>query len=290
VVVLSVQRLSAAAPPASDLDAATTDAGTPVDAVHFARGSCVAFAPTTGDRHLTVFLDAGHGGPDPGGQGTTSTGSRVDERQLTLPVTLDAARLLRGEGFRVVLSRTNASSVVRLGPTDLSGGLLSVTGAHRDTAARALCADLSGAAALVSVHFNVGSSPSNAGTLTTYDAVRPFAKQNLTLARMLQTDMVQALRAQPGWHVPDDGVVDDSTVGNALTAAGAAYGHLLVLGPAKAGYFSTPSTMPGALIEPLFLTDPFEGSIAVSPAGQQIMAAAIAKGVTDYLSREPPLR
>ena len=41
---------------------------TALDPVQFSTGSCVALAPTKGNRHLTVFLDAGHGGPDPGGR------------------------------------------------------------------------------------------------------------------------------------------------------------------------------------------------------------------------------
>jgi hypothetical protein len=40
---------------------------------------------------------------------------------------------------------------------------------------------------------------------------------------------------------PDTGMV------SAITAADQAYGHLILLGPAKAGYFTTPSRMPGAL-------------------------------------------
>ncbi len=62
--------------------------GDPLDATMFADGSCQAFAPTSGDRHLTVFLDAGHGGIDPGGVGTTQTGRTAEEGELTLPVEL----------------------------------------------------------------------------------------------------------------------------------------------------------------------------------------------------------
>ena len=68
----------------------------------FADGSCQAFAPTSGDRQLTVFLDAGHGGIDPGA-GTTQTGRTIDEGVLTLPVELDVMSLLRDDGFRVVV-------------------------------------------------------------------------------------------------------------------------------------------------------------------------------------------
>ena len=77
--------------------------------------------PTSGDRHQTVFLDAGHGGIDPGGVGTTESGRTIDEATETLPVELEAMHLLRAEGFRVVVSRTTDATVLRLGPSDVSG-------------------------------------------------------------------------------------------------------------------------------------------------------------------------
>ena len=40
------------------------------------------------------------------------------------------------------------------------------------------------AAALVSVHYNIGASPKNAGAMTVYNAVRPFTAQSLRLAPM----------------------------------------------------------------------------------------------------------
>jgi hypothetical protein len=40
--------------------------------------------------------------------------------------------------------------------------------------------------------------------------------------------------------------------------------------------------MPGAVFEPLFITDPFEGSIAASRYGQHVMAGALAKAIEQY--------
>ena len=87
-----------------------------------------------------------------------------------------------------------------------------------------------------------------------------------------------------GWQIPDDGAQPDQGLGSTLTPADHAYGHLLLLGPAKPGYFSTPSTMPGALVEPLFITDPFEGSIAASSHGQQVIAAGLASAIEQYFA------
>jgi N-acetylmuramoyl-L-alanine amidase len=250
----------------------------------------VAFGPTKGDRHQTVFLDAGHGGIDPGGVGTTEAGKTINEAHETLPVELDATALLRSKGFRVVVSRTRQSTVVRLSPAMASGGVLTLQGSHDDVVARDVCANDAHASALVGVYFDAGSSPQNAGSLTAYDAARPFAAANLRLATLVQHDVLAGMNAQ-GWDIPDDGVLPDTSLGSfvgdpssgGIAGEAAAYDHLLLIGPAQAGYFSTPSQMPGAVIEPLYLTDPFEGSIADTTQGQMVIARGIARAMETFL-------
>ncbi len=267
-----------------------TTSGQPIDPAVFADSSCQAFPPSVGDRHQTVFLDAGHGGIDPGAVGTTQSGDTIDEATETLPVELEVMRLLRAQGYRVVVSRTTATTVLRLGPADRSGGILSLTGAHEDVAARDICANDSGASVLVGIYYDAGASPANAGSLTAYDAARPFAAANRRLAQLIQRSVVAAMDAQ-GWAVPDDGVQTDGSLGSfvgkaadgGIAAQAAAYHHLLLLGPADPGFFTTPSQMPGAVIEPLYLTDPYEGSIANSLRGRQVIAQGIASAVEEYL-------
>jgi N-acetylmuramoyl-L-alanine amidase len=265
-------------------------AGQPLDTATFAPGACVAFAPTKGDRHQTVFLDAGHGGIDPGGVGTTTAGTTIEEADETLPVELDTMALLRAKGFRVVVSRTRDSTVVRLGPGLESGGVLTLQGSHDDVVARDVCANDAHAAVLLGIYFDAGATAQNAGSLTAYDAARPFATANQRLATLVQRDELADLNAQ-GWGIPDDGVLPDTTLGSyvgdpssgGLAGEAATYDHLLLIGPALAGYFSTPSQMPGAVIEPLYLTDPFEGSIADSAHGQMVMARGMATGIEQFL-------
>jgi len=243
----------------------------------------VRFAPSSGDRHLTVFVDAGHGGVDPGAVGTSETGQRVEEADLTLAVELDAMSQLRKAGFTVVVSRTGATSVARLGGDDLSGGLLSVQGAHDDVAARAMCADEAHADLLVGIYFDAGASASNAGCVTGYDAVRSFASSNLRFAGLLQGDVLSAMNDQ-GWAIPDEGVLTDENLGSALSSAAVSYGHLMLLGPAQSGYFTTPSQMPGAVIDPLCVPDPFEASIASTQHGQQVIAGGVTSAVEGYFA------
>jgi N-acetylmuramoyl-L-alanine amidase len=257
--------------------------GEPLDPT-FATGSCVAFPPTSGDRDKTVFIDAGHGGLDPGATGITESGQTIHEADETLPVELDAMALLRADGYRVVVSRTGNETVIRPSAADLTGDVFSVQGARDDIAARDVCANLAKADVLVGIYFDAGTSPTDAGSITGYDANRPFSNDNRRLATLVQTDVLAELNAH-GWGIPDDGVVPDGTLGGPpLTTSAAAYDHLLLLGPADPGYFSTPSQMPGALIEPLFITDPFEGTIADSTAGHEAIAEGMAKAVEQYFA------
>jgi N-acetylmuramoyl-L-alanine amidase len=232
-----------------------------IDPSAFSSGACVAYPPTAGNRGETVFLDAGHGGIDPGAVGSTESGQTVYEADETLPIELDAMRLLTADGFRVIVSRTRATSVVRLTNTDVSSGVLTAEGVHNDVAARDICANGAGADILIGVYMDAADG--GAGTVTGYDPDRPFAAANLRLATLVQDDMLAAMNAQ-GWQIPDRGVQPDTGLGSVsdpdspLAAKAEAYGHLLLLGPADPGFFSTPSEMPGALIEPLFTTDPFQ--------------------------------
>jgi N-acetylmuramoyl-L-alanine amidase len=269
---------------------APSSGGTPLDPSAFASGACVSYPPTNGNNGKTVFLDAGHGGIDPGGVGATESGRTIYESDINLPIELEAMAILRANGYRVVVSRTADTTVLKLGPADTDGQLLSLQGAHDDVAARDQCANLAKADALIGIYMDAGGTDQNAGSVTLYDADRPFSPENATLADLLQTDVLAAMNAQ-GWQIPNDGSLPDSGFGSSvgdpqaggLAAESAAYDHLLLIGPAQAGYFSSPSQMPGAVIEPLYLTDPFEGSIADNSADQEIIAKGIATAVEQFL-------
>jgi len=277
---------TAGAPPGPGAGAGSlstsTAGGAPVDASRFSRGACEAFPPTTGDSHHTVFIDAGHGGVDPGGQGVTESGKVIYEAGENLAIELETMNLLRAEGYRVVVSRTSNTYVLRPTPSDLTSGVLSVEGAKADIAARDACADLARATILIGIYFDAGTSPLDAGSLTAYDPVRSFAAKSRSLATLLQRDVLSQLNAH-GWQIPDDGVQPDTTLGGIpLTTTAAIYRHLLLLGPADPGWFTTASSMPGALIEPLFISDPFEGSIADSALGHLAIAEGMAHAVVAY--------
>jgi N-acetylmuramoyl-L-alanine amidase len=182
-----------------------------IDPSAFSSGACVAYPPSSGNRGETVFLDAGHGGIDPGAVGSTESGLTVYEADVTLPIELEAMRLLTGDGFRVVVSRTRAESVVRLTNVDVSDGVLTAEGVHNDVAARDICANDAGANILIGIYMDAGEG--GAGSLTGYDPDRPFAAANLRLAALVQDDVLAAMNAQ-GWQIPERGIQPDTGLGS----------------------------------------------------------------------------
>ena len=238
------------------------------------QGACMIF----GHGSKTVFVDAGHGGLDPGVVGE-SGGRPLNEKDVTLAVATRLAPLLQSDGYRVVLSRTRDSSVTKLSVDDSVSGSLTASGEHRDLVTRAACANAAAASVMLSIHFDAFDDPSVGGTETLYDDARPFSSANKRLAIDVQSALVSAL------GTADRGVWPDDQMGTpALTPEGNSYGHLVLLGPAEPGYVDNPSRMPGALVEPLFLTNPTDAQLAGSPAGQQRIAVALKQGLEKYLA------
>jgi N-acetylmuramoyl-L-alanine amidase len=246
--------------------------------------TCLVLPPLRGKTQHIVFIDPGHGGLDPGTSGTTTSGKTIYEKDLTLAVGLDVTTTLRNEGYTVVLARNTDTLITRIQSGDVNGKLLTAAGEHRDIVARVACANAANAEALVSIHFNAYADPSVNGAETLYDNARPFSAANKRLALLAQAAVLARLRAL-GWAVPDRGTMNDIAAGTpALTTEGTAYGHLLELGPAASGWLKFPSTMPGILIEPLFLTHPAEADVASSVEGQRAIATGLAQAIDAFFA------
>ena len=248
----------------------------------FASNACVAYDPTGSDRKTTVLVDPGHGGPDPGAIASAGNGTFVNEKNATLAIALYLLPLLRDRGYHVVMTRIGDTGVARLTANALASGAYTPSGEHADIAARARCANGAGANLLLSIHLNSFYDPTVGGVETLYDPARPFTAKSLRFANLVQRSVLRQLSSH-GWQVPDRGITPDTSAGGpTLTSQAAAYGHLLLLGPASPGWFDHPSTMPGALCEPLFLTDPGEQAVAESKAGQKALAQAFANAIDAY--------
>ena len=246
--------------------------------------ACVRYGPLHGNQHHIVFIDPGHGGADAGATGSTTNGKRVYEKDVTLSVALAALPILRGGGYTVVLSRDADTLVTRTTAQDFSHGALTATGEKKDAQGRVACANTVQAQALVLIHLNAYADPTMNGAETVYDSTRPFRQSSQRLATLIQQHVLSQFRSA-GWPVPDRGVADDRATGAlAPTAGAAAFEHLLEIGPSGTGWLQHPSTMPGALAEPLFITHPEETDVAIDPKGVHAMAAGLSDAIDEYFS------
>lgn len=242
-------------------------------------GTCLSFAPAGKDRRQTVFIDAGHGGLDPGVVGRTSAGSTISEKTATLEVALALAARLRTAGYRVVLSRTADTTLIGAGADGTGNGVLTREALRQDLIARVDCANAAGADVLLAIHFNAYDGLSAGGTETYYDSARAFNQQNARLAKAVQAQLVAGL------GLPDRGALSEASLNvPTVDAAAESYGHLVELGPAQQGWLERPSRMPGALTEPLFLTNPQQADLAASPWGQRRIAAALKAALDAYFA------
>ncbi|MDA8221055.1 MULTISPECIES: N-acetylmuramoyl-L-alanine amidase [Desulfosporosinus] len=127
---------------------------------------------------LTIVVDPGHGGPDPGASGASGT----YEKNNTLPVGLNLAALLRSAGAHVVLTRS----------TDVSPA----EGAYSERAdleARTKIANDLNADLFVSLHNDSFSNPAASGTTTYYSSLNPVADQSLSLAQNIQGELIKSI-------------------------------------------------------------------------------------------------
>lgn len=92
-----------------------------------------------------IFIDPGHGGPDPG-----AVGNGVTEEYVNLNVSLELARLLRDAGFNVKIYRTTSDENV-------------LQNKNADLSNRAQSANTWGADYFISIHTNSSENTSAQG-------------------------------------------------------------------------------------------------------------------------------
>ncbi len=94
---------------------------------------------------MKIFIDPGHGGPDPG-----ATGNGVTEEYVNLNVSLELARLLRNAGYDVMIYRTTSDENV-------------LQNKNADLRNRAQMANNWGADYFISIHTNSSTNPNAQG-------------------------------------------------------------------------------------------------------------------------------
>jgi N-acetylmuramoyl-L-alanine amidase len=170
-----------------------------------------------------IFVDAGHGGSDPG-----AVGSNLHyEKKYTLDIAKKLKELLEAEGAFVILSRDRDEKVSLR---------------RRSSQANANKADI-----MVSIHINSFLKSYAHGSETYY-----YKYKDKKLASAIQREMSRSL---------------------GLKNNGIKRAKLYVL---------SHSTMPAALVEPLFMTNPKEMAKLKQPAFRQKIALGVKKGIVRY--------
>jgi N-acetylmuramoyl-L-alanine amidase len=199
-----------------------------------------------------VGIDPGHSRADVG-----TSGFGVGEYQHTLDVAMRLKPLLEEAGLTVNLSRTDHSPLSAMSHPDI------IERTRIEQAAR--IAAVGNVRIYVSLHFDGAGSPSIRGTETFYnrDNAGPESRR---LAEAIQRHMIAEINGI-GYATPDRGANDDLTIGKP-------YGHLFML---RGG-------IPSVCGEPLFLTNPTEGTLMLQEETRQAVAFGYAGGIVEYFA------
>jgi N-acetylmuramoyl-L-alanine amidase len=223
-----------------------------------------------------VVVDAGHGGRFPGAVNCAYAFAGEDcmrEADVNLDVALRVGRLLEGEGFRVVLTRTADTTVLdplRDIPTWNGGGdghtfapdgradvkddlQARVNIANCGTPEASCDPSEQQADAFVSIHNNACAC--GAGGTTTFH--HPDSAEGARLAALIQEEVVERI---------------------ALLDRGAT---------AEGFYVLTWTRMPAALLEGAFLDNDREARLLLRPRFRQRMARGVAAGIVRFLCTVP---
>lgn len=189
-----------------------------------------------------VVVDAGHGGKDSGARAA----SGVLEKDITLPVALRLAEVLKQAGANVILTRDK--DVFECDPEHKKWP--SQQRANLDMRARK--ANDNNAEILLSIHVN--SFPGDPGQKGAQVFAKPDSEPSLELAKAIQSELVRIL-------------------GNTNRAA-----------KQEDYYITRNANMPAVLIEVGFISNPEETKLMMDPVYQNKLAWAIYAGVVKYFS------
>ncbi|MBI4301787.1 MAG: N-acetylmuramoyl-L-alanine amidase [Chloroflexi bacterium] len=234
---------------------------------------CVEKEP--GER--VIVVDPGHGGPFEVGAVHRNAWGEADvvEKEVNLKIALVLRDLLSGDGYEVVLTRDGDTGALDPEAADTFSGYRRTRAdlQARVDIANSACADL-----FISVHNNGSTSPGESGTEVWYSKDRPFAAENLALARLVQANLLAQLR-EVGYSSRDRGVKDDS---NFRVFQGRTY-NLFVLGPGRPGARAT--QMPGILGESIFVSNDVEASLLQQDRVIEAIAQGYYQSIISYFEQ-----
>ena len=236
--------------------------------------------PSGARRARLVVIDAGHGGPDNGMSGVSSSGARVYEKNITLAVALKVAEELRAQGITVSLTRARDTLIAL---------------SDRGRIANTRHADL-----FLSIHVNAANPRWKDAT-----ASRGFETYFLAEAKTEDESRVErmeneAVKFETGANAPRGDplsfIINDMAQNEHLREssdlAGEVQRRLRAMHPGtdrgvKQANFAVlrGSFMPAILVEVGFGTNPQEATYLTTAERQLELARAIASATVEYLAR-----
>jgi N-acetylmuramoyl-L-alanine amidase len=139
---------------------------------------------------------------------------------------------------------------------------------------------------LVSMHLNGYSTSQLRGYETWFTRERPFGERNAIFATLAYAHLKEKL-GTIGYVLPADeerGVLPDTTAD--VEKEYALFEHFIITGPEVPGVV-TPSAMPGAIVEPLFLSNDGDVAVLTSAEGENAIVTAYENAIVEYFERFP---
>lgn len=251
----------------------------------------VAFA-----RAPVVCLDPGHGGVDRGfSRFFENDVPAMEEAILVLEHAWDLEARLLQRGYNVVLTR-ETDAAVNLDGKDINGdGRTAAHDAPRsdrnqnldELQARINLCNKARADLLVSMHVNGYSNGNPRGYETWFTRERAFGDRNAVFATLAYAHLKEQLRII-GYMLPAEeerGVLPDTTADVQMEHS--LFRHFIMTGPEVPGVVD-PSTMPGAIVEALFVSNDGDAGVLASPEGRNAIVTAYENAVVEFFERYPP--
>jgi N-acetylmuramoyl-L-alanine amidase len=218
----------------------------------------------------TIAIDPGHGGPEYwGASARDPEGNLWIEKDLTLAVATRLQTLLSESGYSSILLRTDDLPLTQWNAAEYRRSMIMETQARVDRA------NVIGADVLLSLHFNGWVDTSQRGSEAYCNPDRTFGSQSCELAWFVQQAVVQGIRAA-GYDIIDRGIKNDAEVNGDPENR-----HSFLLGT-NAGF--SPSLMPGAILEVLFLSHPDDLAFIRGADAADVIARGIVDGLNQYFA------
>lgn len=252
-------------------DAGSTDTPAEADTEPAAR-------PSQGGRLITIAVDAGHGGEDPGARGANGS----HEKHITLAIAKKLKTLIDQEpNMRALLTRDGDYFI------PLHGRVLK---------ARKMQADL-----FISIHADAFTRPEARGS--SVFALSESGATSASARYLAQKENESDLIGGVSLNVKDPHLArtlldlsQTATINDSLKLGKVVLGHLGEINKLhktyveQAGFAVLKSPdIPSILVETAFISNPEEEARLNDPAYQEKMAASILAGVKKYFAGNPPL-